>query len=197
MSGALAGTGSEVLEDVRNDARRSAENSARQSIGKQFPYSGSLYGLPGQTRSSSIRESAIRSALSGLFGSCKKSGAIDISRGGLNMDVTDILANTEIKVPEVNTSVSARGGLLGSVSSLIPKPTEILGDKVKVGGNWVPAKDYNASVAETKAELVRQQQAAARAIGSKPAPGTKPRPQGQSQQPPATPAVSKIWSADK
>lgn len=187
-AGVFAKSGSEVLDDVRDDARRDAENAVRVEVSKRFPYNGSLYGLPGQTRSDSIRESAIRAALGGLFGTCKKAGTIDLGNlpGGLNMDVGGILANTEIKVPDIKPPAS--GGVLSNLGGLIPKPTEAAKDQVKVGGTWMPTKDYNAMVAETQAALRRQ---------------AEPAPEGKSNPTAAAPAaaretkpaVSRVWAS--
>ncbi len=183
---ALAKSGSEVLDEVRDDARRDAENAVRS----KFPYSGSLYGLPGQTRSDSIRESAIRSAIGGLFGSCKKSGALDIGKGGLDLNVGSILANTEIKIPEVKLPTS--GGIT-DLDSLIPKPTEVLGDQVKVGGSWIAAKDYNSMVKESQQAIKDAQ--AANLPSATPA-EVQPKKSGPVAGQ-AKPAISTIWAPKK
>lgn len=191
---ALAKSGSEVLDDVRDDARREAESSVRGEIYKSFPYSGSLYGLPGQTRSDSIRESAIRAALGGMFGSCKKAGTIDLGKipTGLGLDVGPILANTEIVVP--NIKAPSGGNILSNVGGLIPKPTEVASGQVKVGGSWIPTKDYQQMVAETQAGL--QQAAttqAAQAANQVTTQAVKDAPKPVQQAAKKTP-VSQVWA---
>lgn len=189
----FARSGSEVLEDMREDARRDTENSVRGEVYKRFPHSGSLYGLPGQTRSDSIRESAIRAAIGGVFGSCKAGGKVDLGKlpGGFNMNVEGILANTAITVPDVKLPTSSV--LTNQANSLIPQPTQLVNGQVKVGGQWMPLKDYQQMVAQTQAALqnAAQQQVTATAQSAiKDA--AKDVPQ-TIQKPVANVPVSSIW----
>jgi len=183
-SATSAQTGREVLDE----ARRDAEYSVQSEVRARFPYNGSLYGLPGQTRPDSVRESALRAALGGMFGNCKQAGAIDLGKlpGNLNMDVGDILANTTIDVPQIKPP--SGGGLL-NLGSLIPKPTAAAKGQVLVGGDWMPAADYERMQAETQAAL--QQAAKQGAQTGVASATTSPIPAPEKVKPP----VSKVWAA--
>lgn len=181
---AHAQTGREVLEGVRDDARR----EAAYVLQSRFPYGGSLYGLPGQTRSDSIRESAVRAAIGGLMGSCHQTGTVDLGKlpANLKMDVGGILANTRIEVPDVKTP---SGGALLNPGDLIPKPTAVSQGQVLVGGDWMPEGDYQKLRTQTQMALQERARAQSSATPSGPsmkAPAAAPR---QSRP------ISKIWAA--
>jgi hypothetical protein len=190
---ALAQAGEQLLEGVRNDARRQAESSIQGALIRSFPYNGSLYGLPGQTQSASIRQSALNAALGGMLGSCKPVGMVDLSKlpGNLQMNVSGILANTAIQVPSIPASSSINA--LGSAAALIPQPTQVVNGQVKVGGDWMSASDYQKMRTDTQTAL---QQLGQQSVSGAVSPNASPAPSAvQSPAPPSTqPSVSKIWA---
>ena len=197
---ATAKNASEVLDEARADMQREVEAQARYEMNRRG-YGGTLYGRPGQSNSSALREQAIRAAIGSIFGTCKKSGgSIDF-----NMDVSDILANNVIEIPEIKPPTG--GGLLNNLGGLLPTPSAISGDKVKIGNSWMPTKDYEAARAESERalrELAKNQAIAAVAPTSAkqavtPTAQAKPSASGAQQQRPqaAKPAVSQIWAPKK
>jgi len=195
---ALAQTGEQLLEGVRNDARRQAESSVQGALIRSFPYNGSLYGLPGQTQSASIRQSALNAALGGMLGSCKPVGMVDLTKlpANLQMNVSGILANTAVQVPSIPASPSVNA-LNSSAASLIPQPTQMANGQVKVGGDWMSVTDYQKMRSDTQTALQQlgQQQSA---LGAVPHGGGNGSPASSAVQSPAPPSpqpsVSRIWA---
>jgi hypothetical protein len=192
-AGALAQTGREILDDVRADAQRELEAQARYESNKRNGV-GSVYGSIGRSNSDVLREQAIRAAIGSVFGTCKKPGSI----AGLNMDVSGILANNVIEIPEIKTDVSG-GNLLSRVGNLIPTPSAVSGDKVKIGDTWIPAKDYAAARAETEAALqdvAKQQQTAPATTKPTVVPNRAPMTTATIPKKTGVP-VSQVWAAKK
>jgi len=190
----LAQTGQQLLDGVRDDARRQAQSSLQGEVNKRFPYNGSLYGLPGQTQSASIRNSAITSALGGMFGNCKQVGAIDLTRlpSNLKMDVSGILSNTAVQVPEIRTSSAVNP--MSAATNLIPSPTQIANGQVKVGGDWMSTADYQKLRADTQAALQQAVAPPGQSTGASGGTNTPPATQPPTAPAPSVkPAVSKIW----
>jgi hypothetical protein len=191
--GALAKSGSEILDEARADAQRDLESQARYELNRRNGV-GSIYGSIGRSNSDVLREQAIRAAIGSVFGTCKKPGSVS----GLNMDVSGILANNVIDIPEIKTNVSG-GNLLSRVGDLIPTPSAVSGDKVKIGDTWIPRKDYQAARAETEAALqdVAKQQAIAPIARPALVPSSPPAPAATVPvKKPGVP-VSQVWAVKK